>query len=513
MRKTREMLRLRCKMNLSIRQTARSVNVPRSTVTDYYRRFSRSGLSIDKLLKLDDKAIEAVLFPEHRFANSAKRPLPDMSAVHLEMKDRRRTKVTLSLLWQEYREIYPDGYGYTQFCEYYRRYRQKLNPSMRQIYLGGDKLFVDYSGLTVRIYDSKTNETSKAQIFVAVLGASGLTFVYASPSQNMENFIRSHILAFEFFGGSPRILVPDNLKSAVIKHSRNEIIINESYADMACHYGAAVEPARPRKPKDKPKVEQGVQGIERWLLARLRNHKFFSVDELNQALTPLLDRYNAKVVKHLDASRNELFERLDKPYLSPLPGSRYIYREFKLCRVHSDYHIQLEKCFYSVPYNLTGEEVDVRYNARSVEIYHHNTLVAGHRRLHHIGDAATLYEHMPSNHQYVREKMNSQRLKNWAERIGENSLQFTQTVLNREKPDSNAYRHIAAVLSMEKIYGTSELETVLSFALAKHILATRSIRSILNKKLYLTQDADNTANVVPILHNNHANLRGKQNYR
>jgi len=200
-------------------------------------------------LNLIEEAIEAVLFPEHRSANLAKRPLPDMGAVHLEMKDRRRTKVTLSLLWEEYREIYPNGYGYTQFCEYYRRYRQKLNPSMRQIHIGGDKLFVDYSGLTVPIYDSKTNRMSKAQIFVAVLGASGLTFVYASPSQNMENFIRSHILAFEFFGGSPRILVPDNLKSAVIKYNRNEIIINESYADMARHYGIAIEPARLRLSK------------------------------------------------------------------------------------------------------------------------------------------------------------------------------------------------------------------------------------------------------------------------
>ncbi len=513
MRKVREVLRLRCKMKLSIRQTERSTNVPRSTVTDYYRRFRQTGHNIDELLKLDDKAIEAALFPEHRSANSAKRPLPDMSAVHLEMKDRRRTKVTLSLLWQEYRDIYPNGYGYTQFCEYYRRYRQKLNPSMRQIYLGGDKLFVDYSGLTVPIYDSKTNRASKAEIFVAVLGASGLTFVHASASQNMENLIRSHILAFEFFGGTPRIVVPDNLKSAVIKHSRNEIIINESYADMARHYGIAVEPARPRKPKDKSKVEQGVQGIERWLLARLRHHKFFSVDELNWALAPLLDRYNAKVVKHLEASRNELFERLDKPYLQQLPQDEYIYRHFKLCRVHADYHIQLEKCYYSVPWRLTGQEVDVRYNAGSVEIYYGNRTVAIHRKLWRIGDTSTLKEHMPPNHRYAADRMNSDRLISRAEEIGKYSIRFTNAVLNESGASSNAIRHIKAVLEMEKTYGKAELETALGFALKKRIFATGSIRSILNKKLYLAQDADNAANVAPILHNNHANLRGRQNYQ
>ena len=260
MRKVREVLRLRCKIKLSIRQTARNANVPRSTVTDYHRRFRQTGHKIDELLKLDDKTAEAVLFSEQRIVGESKRPLPDMASIHLQMKERRRTKVTLALLWEEYKEIHPDGYGYTQFCEYYKRYKDRLNPSMRQIHIGGDKLFVDYSGLTVAIYDSKTNKVSKAQIFVAVLGASGLTFVHASASQKMEDFIHAHTLAFSFFGGTPRILVPDNLKSAVIKHTRNEIIINESYADMARHYGILIEPARPRKPKDKPKVEQGVQG-------------------------------------------------------------------------------------------------------------------------------------------------------------------------------------------------------------------------------------------------------------
>lgn len=244
----------------------------------------------------------------------------------------------------------------------------------------------------------------------------------------------------------------------------------------------------------------------------MRHHTFFSTDELNRALSPLLYRYNAKVVKHLNASRDKLFQALDKPYLSTLPRNIYVYREFKLCKVHLDYHVQLQKCYYSVPYKLIGEEVELYYNTQSVEIYSNNTLCAVHPRLYHIGDASTLHEHMPSNHQYAEKKMNMDRLNCWAEQIGKYSLQFTQIVLKEELPP-NAYHHIAAVLSMEKIYGKEKLETVIDFALVNHTLGTKSIRSILDKKLYLAQSTNNTASAVLTLQNNHANLRGKNNYQ
>jgi len=513
MRKIREVLRHSCKLQLSIRQTARSTNTSRATVGDYRKRFEKSGIDIDTLLAMSDKEIEQALFGAAALTGKPKRPLPDMAKIHLQMQQRKQSKVTLALLWEEYRESYPDGYGYTQFCEYYRRYRNTLNPSMRQIHIAGEKCFIDYSGMTMPIVDVKSGEINKAQIFVAVLGASGYTFVHATLSQKMEDFIYSHTLAFDFFGGVPRILVPDNLKSAVIKHTRDEIVINESYALMAAHYGIAIEPARPRKPKDKPKAEQGVQGIQRWLLARLRGRTFFSVDELNEALSPLLDRYNAKIVKHLQKSRDTLFEELDKPHLGILPANSYLYRAVTRCKVHMDYHIALKKCYYSVPYTLLKEEVEVRYNTQSVEIYHNNTLVALHPRLYRIGEASTLKEHMPSHHQYANEKMNPDRLKHWAERIGKQTLAYTQKVLEQSDTPPNTYRRIVAVLSMAKSYDPAEFELALAFALQANTLQTKSIRSILDKKRYLSQSTNQTTESSQHLHDTHDNLRGKKNYR
>ena len=513
MRKIREVLRHSCKLHLSIRQTARSTSTGRATVGDYRKRFEKSGLDIDTLLAMSDKEIERALFGTSFASGKPKRPLPDMADIHLQMRQCKRSKVTLALLWEEYRESYPEGYGYTQFCEYYKRYRNTLNPSMRQIHIAGDKCFIDYSGMTMPIVDAKTGELRKAQIFVAVLGASGYTFVHATSSQKMEDFIHSHTLAFDFFGGVPRILVPDNLKSAVIKHTKSDIVINESYAQMASHYGIVIEPARPKRPKDKSKVEQGVQGIQRWLLARLRKRTFFGVDELNDALSPLLDRYNAKVLKHLNKSRNILFEELDKPHLSILPANSYHYRALTRCKVHMDYHIALKKCYYSVPYTLLKQEVEVRYNTQSVEIYHDNTLVALHPRLHRVGDVSTLHEHMPSHHQYANEKMNPERLKRWAESIGKETLAYTQRVLELADTPPNAYRRIVAVLSMAKSYGVTEFELALAFALKANALQTKSIRSILDKKRYLSEGVNQTAHRAKSLHNTHENLRGKASYR
>jgi transposase len=348
------------------------------------------------------------------------------------MKLRKKTKVTLQLLWEEYKESSPDGYSYTQFRFYYRKYKQMLNPSMRQTHLAGEKLFVDYSGLTMPIYDQRTGEVHYAQIFVAVLGASGYTFVHATHSQTQEDFIYSHVMCYNFFGGVPRVVVPDNLKSAIISNNKNGIVINESYADLNRHYCVAIEPARPYKPKDKPKVEQGVQAIQRYILARFRHHKFFSVDELNDALSLLLDRYNNKIVKHLQKSRTELFREIDQPYLSPLPMNNYTYKQFKIAKVNQDYHVILHNCNYSVPYKYIKEEVELRYSTQSVSIYHKHKLIATHPRLRRIGDTSTLSEHMPSEHQYVNEKMNPQRLRSWAKNDSLLIVSTTNSSDNRE---------------------------------------------------------------------------------
>jgi transposase len=350
MRQVRDVIKLHSDMGLSLRKIEGATGVARSTVGDYVQRFKSLGLSLEEIDKLDDDALRLKFFPEIDSVVVSRKAMPNMNYLHEELKKRKQTKVTLQLLWEEYKKDHPDGYEYTQFRVHYRRFKQKLNPSMRQVHLSGEKLFVDYSGLTMPINNQITGEVDKAQIFVAVLGASGYTFVHATPSQTQEDFIHSHTLCYSFFGAVPKVVVPDNLKSANIFNNKKGIVVNESYADLNRHYGVAVNPARPYKPKDKAKAEQGVQAIQRYILARFRHHKFFSVDELNESIGSLLDDYNNKVVKHLEKSRTQLFKKLDKPYLSALPANRYIYKQFKIAKVNQDYHVSLEKCNYSVPF-------------------------------------------------------------------------------------------------------------------------------------------------------------------
>jgi len=328
MREIKEILKLKYQLDFSYRRIEKSIGVSRSSAAEYCRRFEIIPNTLDEFLSFDEDKMYKLLFPEKKAIKAKQtRPKPDVEYIDKELK---KAGVTYLLLWQEYKSKYPDGYGYTQFKAYHQKYKKALNPSMRQLHLNGEKLFVDYSGVTVPIYDRESGEVTKAQIFVAVLGASGYTYVDASLSQKQECFIKSHTLAFNFFDGTPKVLVPDNLKSAVIKHTKDEIVLNESYKAMASYYGCAIEPARPYKPKDKAKAEQGVQAIQRWILAVFRNRKFFSIQELNSAIVPLLERYNQKIMKKLNKSREELFNEHDKPYLKELPANRYIYKEIKV---------------------------------------------------------------------------------------------------------------------------------------------------------------------------------------
>jgi len=513
MKQVRDVLQLHSVMNLSLRKIEGATNVAKSTISDYIKRFMESGLNIEQISILNDDELQLKLFSERSLEVKSKKVMPDMNYLHQEMKLRKKTKVTMRLLWEEYIEANPDGYRYTQFRLHYSRYKQKLNPSMRQTHLAGEKLFVDYSGLTMPIHNQKTGEIDKVQIFVAVLGASGYTFVHATHTQKQEDFIYSHVMCYNFFGGVPRVVVPDNLKSAIISNNKNGIVINESYADLNRHYCVAVQPARPRKPKDKPKAEQGVQAIQRYILSRLRHHKFFSVDELNEALSELLDRYNNKIVNHLQKSRTELFEEIDKPYLNSLPLNSYVYKQFKIAKVNQDYHITLEKCNYSVPFKYIREEVEVKYSTQSVNIYHKHKLIATHPRLRRIGDTSTLHEHMPSEHQYVNEKMNPDRLRLWARNIGEYAGVFVEDAFAEVQHNPQAYRKISAVLSLAKLYGNTELELALMYATKMNTITTRSIKSILDKKLYLSKSANNTQPVQPSLFDTHTNIRGADEYR
>ena len=386
MKKIKDILKLRFITNISYRQIGRALNMPSSTVSDYCQRFEINEYLIDEFLKLDEETCYKILFPEKRLEKKTNRPIPDVEYIAKEIS---KKGVTFILLWQEYKEQHPDGYGYTQFKEYYQRYKKKLNPTMRQTYIAGEKLFIDYSGLTFPIVNQVIGEITKAQIVVSVLGVSGYTFAEATASQKQEDFIKSHVKAFEFYEGVPKILVPDNLKSAVIRNNKKGIVVNENYAQLARFYNCAIEPARPRKPQDKAKAEQGVQGIQRWILAKLRHRTFFSVDELNQAITPLLDQYNDKVMKKLNKSRSTLFTEREKSYLQPLPANRYVYKEFKIATVNLNYHIELNKVYYSVPFNYLKEKVTVRYSTSFIEIYHNSDLITTHSRSYNIGEYVT----------------------------------------------------------------------------------------------------------------------------
>jgi transposase len=415
------------------------------------------------------------------------------------------------LLWEEYRQQHPDGYGYTQFKEYYKRYKKTLNPLMRQIHYAGDKLFVDFSGLTMPIADAVSGEVKKVQIFVSVLGASGYTFAYAVMQQSTEAFIECHKQAFAFYGGVPNQVVPDNLKAAVITHTRKKIVLNESYADMGRHYGCAIAPARPYHPQDKSKVELGVKGIQRWILMKLRHRSFFDVDELNDAIASLLDAYNHKTIRRLGQSRTELFEALEKPMLHPLRTQAYIYREHKRATVGIDYHIELDGSGYSVPYTHIGKKVDIWYSRVQVSISYQGEVIATHPRMSHPRQDSTLTAHMPPEHQYQYEKWNPKRILNWAQSIGEETAALMQEIMQKRSHPVRGYRSYMAILTFAKTYGDEALELTCTQARKLNIESVASIESILKRKTYLEMREEPTVNNT--LFKQHDNLRDAKNYR
>ena len=347
MRKIEEILRLKYEAGLTHRAIAQSCSVSPSTVSEYVTHAKAAGLSWPLPEELNAEQLEELLFPQRGSASGRNIPQPDWAEVHKEL---RRKGVTLSLLWVEYRQEQPDGYGYSQFCHHYRQWAKQLKPMMRQKHKAGEKLFVDYAGQTMPVVDPQTGEIRQAQIFVATLGASNYTYTEAHWSQDLTNWIGAHVRALAFLGGVPEVLVPDNLKAGVKSPHLYEPDLNPTYLDFARHYGVAVVPARVRKPKDKSKVEVGVQVVERWVLAPLRDRTFFSLAELNQAMWELLAELNDRPMRHLGQSRRELFESLDKPALAPLPVQPYEFARWKKARVHIDYHVSFEKHYYSVPY-------------------------------------------------------------------------------------------------------------------------------------------------------------------
>ena len=400
MRKVQEVLRLLLACGLSQRQASRASGMGRASVAEYLVRAQKAGLlETREWESLSREDLEQRLYPLPP-ATAARRERPEMGwpEVHEEL---RRKGMTLSLIWEEYLERFPQGYQYSRFCELYREWKGKLDLVMRQSHIAGEKLFVDYCGDTVPVVDGE--QIRQAQIFVAVWGASSYTFAEATWSQGLPDWIGSHVRAFEFGGGVTALVVPDNLLSGVTQACRYEPEINPTYQDLAVYYGVAVMPARVRKPRDKAKVESGVLFVQRWILARLRNRKFFSLSELNKAIGELLVRLNERPFRKLPGSRRSQFESLDRPALRPLPAERFVYAEWKKARVGPDYHVEVFGHHYSVPYQLVKDQLDVRVSARTVECFAKSKRVASHLRSFHAGAHTTQAEHMPRAHREYAE--------------------------------------------------------------------------------------------------------------
>lgn len=478
MRKIRDVIRLSAE-GLSTRQMAASLAIGRTTLQGYLERAQEAGLSWPLPPEMSDADLERLLYP--RTAREAARRAfqPDWAYVHREL---RRKGVTLRLLWEEYRADNPEGYGYSRFCELYTRWEGKLTPVMRQRHPAGERLFVDYAGATIDVIDPETGEVRAAQLFVATLGASNFTYTEATWSQALPDWISSHVRAFSFFGGVAAQVVPDNLKAGVTKACFYDPEVNRTYADLAAHYDTAVVPARPRKPKDKAKVESAVLLVERWILARLRNRQFFSLEEVNAAIRPLLDWLNNKVSRHLGASRRQLFEQLDRPALKPLPTEPYVYAEWKTCRAGIDYHIAIGRHYYSVPHQLVKKELWVRITARTVEAFHGGQRVASHVRTSGNGQHSTQRDHMPTHHRF-REDWTPQRIHARAARVGPNVAIFAEVVMRGRKHPEQGYRTCLGVIRLADKFGRDRLDAACKRALEINAYSYSSVHSILKNGL------------------------------
>ncbi len=509
MSKIKEVLRLKYLNGLSNRQIEKITSVSRNSVSNYMKSYEALELTVEELLKLSDCKLEEVLHPKQypKLLIKTKIVHPDWNYIHQELK---KKSMTRALLYEEWKEQNPNTYSYSQFNRYYIKYAKTITPSMRQIYYSGDKLFIDFSGLTMPIVNSKTGEISKAQIFVSTLGASGYTFAHAISSQSTKDFITCHVRAFSFYGGVPNILVPDNLKAAVISHKKRAIKLNESYEDMGRHYGVVIDPARPYKPQDKSKVELGVKGVQRWILLRLRNYTFFSVAELNEEIGRLLDIYNSKTIRRFGKNREELFSELDKPFLQPLPANNYIYKEFKTLTVGVDYHIELEGSGYSVPFTYLGKKVEVTYSTTSVAIKYNGEIIAHHPKQSQPYHDSTLKEHMPSSHQYQNEKWNPRRILNWANTIGVHTIALMENIMSERSHPVRGYRSCMAILSFSKSYTEDELEMVSEISNELKIRKVSSIESMLKTKSYLSFYQQQSINNSFL--NEHENIRGSEYY-
>lgn len=500
MRKIREVLRLGLEYHQGTREIGRSCSISPGTVVKYLSLARNADLKYAQIKQMSDGDLIETLQSGSISKSEPLRPKPDWKYIHQELQ---KKGVTLQLLWEEYKEINPDGYQTSQFYEHYNRWRKKLKVCLRQIHKAGEKMFVDYAGQTVPVIDRSTGEVKETQLFVGVLGASNFTYAECTWTQGLADWIGSHVRAFEYFGGVSRIIIPDNLKSGVTKACRYEPDINPSYHDMAVHYGTVIIPARVRKPQDKAKVEAGVLLAERWILAVLRNRTFFCLSELNRAIFELLKKLNHKPFQKLPGSRHSNFEAVESTAMLPLPGYRYVFAEWKKVKANIDYHVELKKHYYSVPYNLVKESLEIRYTVSTVEIFHRGKRVASHIRDNSPGRHTTKKEHMPENHRRYLE-WNPSRIIRWAGTVGESTARVVESIMNGRKHPEQGYRSCMGIMRLKKQYSDERLEAACHRAIVIRGISYKSIRSILEKGL----DQQPLPSLQQQIHIEHENIRG-----
>lgn len=505
MRKLREIIRLRLQAGQSGRAIARSCVMSPSTVTEYLGRIAAAKLTWPLPAELDDDdALERLLFP-YEGKPISNRPEPDWVWVHRELQRRHVTKM---LLWQEYKEVHSDGLQYSQFCERYLRWAKPLTATMRQAHRIGEKTFIDFSGDGLELVDPKTGEIQKAVLFVAVLGASNLTYVEPVLHQDLPTWVGCHVRAFEFFGGVSEILVPDNPKVGVRRADRYDPELNPTYADLARHYEVAVIPARPRRPRDKAKVEAAVLIAERWILAVLRNRTFYGMEEMRAAVAELMKKLNDRPMRRLKKSRREVFEEMERGALKPLPSRPYELSQWSRPKVAPDYHVQYDDHFYSVPYGLIGQQLDLRATETIVEIFRHGRRIESYARSYEKWKYTTRKEHMPKAHRDHAE-WTPERLGAWGRKIGPSTAALLEAIMASKVHPQQGFKRCLGILRLAKHYPPERLEKACARALRFRTLTYKSVAAILQNKLdQQPLDDGEEQRTLPL----HENIRGSRYY-
>jgi transposase len=506
MRKIHEVCRLRLKMGLGINQIAGACNISKSTASTYVKKIDQLPNSYEELAALDEESLYKLLFPAASEMSLTDKAMPDYEYLTRELK---KKGVTLQLLYEEYRRDNPGGYSRSRFYEKYRQYAKRLDSVMRFNHKAGEKMFEDFSGDRAKYINPETGEAVEAELFVTVLGASSYIFACAVGDQKVENFIKANIKALEYYGGCPECIVPDNLKSGVKSACYYDPEINRTFTDMAEHYNVAVVPARAGKPRDKAKVENAVLQAQRRILAALRKRTFFSLHELNEAIQEEVERLNNRPMAAVGKTRRQLFEEIEKPELGPLPVERFeIYNYKNPTKLHVDYHVEVEKSYYSVPYTLIGEYVDVKYNSRIVEIYHNNRRVASHIRTDKKGEYITEGTHMPHEHRQYLE-WTPERIKNWGGKIGQHTKTMMQRIMESRRHPEQGFRGCLGIIRLSRQYTAERVESACRRALAVDACSYRSVKSILERGLDRVGYLQECRQTKPV---EHQNIRGSEYY-